>query len=438
MKRLGIVVLLAALLAFGAVSCSKPQEAKPDKAKLLQKNPMAKNVQKKTGPKPKMKDPFEEKEVNTKKSTMKKVPGELFVVLDYLKKLNKQDRLRLGAVLASVPSAYIGKVRKLASQEALTIASMARNPLMSDDLRMLLASQVWRVIKGNLDSLINSSGYIYVDKRIPESDLNLPALILPMALIVDPAKAQRTAISQWQIINEWYFPITTSKFTSRLRAWFDPREKFVVEPNPAANSPLALSIVGLDDPNGHMPALQILNESDSSVFLPVLNLKLKKDAPLSERIGKSGLYRQMAWIVKDKNGDVLGYSRPYMITNPPKSPDELELTNLTELSNSGKPITLMLVNQRQLFGYIGNARLIAKYGPLELTVCMAAELEPAQVLKFFGKKLDKKPKAEQMFSGYVCTMPYQIKQPVKLPRDLKSIPQFETRSLSEMLSLDAK
>lgn len=352
---------------------------------------------------------------------------------DALNKLTKKERLMLGAVISRANAAFVGAINKMSPIEKAALTGMRPNGMLSDDIRELYRADIVRALLGSFSDDGKTANYIYADKRIPKEALGKPALIAAIDIISDPETVQADFFSKYQVAAEGYFILSAGETEASLARFFLPVEKAIFAKDFNKSVGLELGVEGLG--TGETLKLIAVNNGNKPIALPIFDPKIPDDVDKNALIGKIGMYRQVAWHITDKYGDVVSYWRPLYAVDKLK-PEDGVFRNLFVL-NPGKKLNLILTGQSEAFLLLSDQAKFKTLGPFELTVCF---VEPIAGEDYMKKNLPNDYAAADgavYFKGAVCGKEIKIDKPITAPQQFAPsyLRTFMDKPLADKLGL---
>ena len=409
-----ISALLACLLLL-PVACSK-QEA-----------PAPKAVEKKA------EAPKKEETPPAKKSGL--VTGDkalLSLGLEAINKLTPQERILLGSYMSLGPRSFIGQLSDMAPVTMAALRSADPKGVLLDDYRRIMHFSLVLPIRGDFSAIREQKNMIYADRTLKKKDFVGPALMMPFPLTYGKESENKTAYAKVQVTRETHMPLDAA-LGKRLKEWFSPSEGFLTSPKSTMPG-MKLELEGFKP--GEKPPLKVhlIHTGADPMVLPVLNPPTDPSVDRRKLVGKVGMYRQLAWMLQDKNGDVVGYSRPIGITDLKKD-QKNQLQNLLVRKTGDKSI-LLLPMQGDIWAMTGTEKRMKNIGPFTLTACFTSLMSKEGVMKQWPEKTkDHKDKA--WFEGWVCSEPVTIDKPMDARGGLVQpswVPAFEDKTLKDILT----
>ncbi len=352
---------------------------------------------------------------------------------DALNKLTKKERLMLGAIISRANAAFVGAINVMSPLEKAALSGMRPNGMLSDDIRELYRADIVRSLLGSFSDDGKTANYIYADKRIPKEALGKPALIAAIDIISDPATVQADFFSKYQVAAEGYFLLSPGQTEASLARFFLPVERALFAEDFNKTIGLDISVEGLE--TGETLKLIAVNNGGKPIALPIFDPKIPDDVDKNALIGKIGMYRQVAWHITDKNGDVVSYWRPLYAVDKLK-PEEGVFRNLFIL-NPGKKLNLMLTGQSEALLLLSDQAKFKTLGPFELTACF---VEPIAGEEYMKKNLPTDYAAADgavYFKGAVCGKKIKIDKPITVPQQFapNNLRNFMDKPLADKLGL---
>ena len=348
--------------------------------------------------------------------------------------LTPAQRKLLGAYISIGPRAFIGQLSELSPVTRTALRNIDPNGVLKDTYLQLMNFSLAKPVRGDFSAINDKNNLVYVDRSLEAVDFVGPALMMPFPLLYDKNTTKRTAYSTVMLDRQTYLPLDAA-LGARLEKFFSPHEGFLGDRKATDASGMTVSIEGLKEGDNTLLKVHLANTTGAPVVLPVLNPPIDPSADRRGLMGKIGLYRQIAWILEDKNGDVVGYSRPMGILDLKKG-ESNQLANLSE-KEPGQQSILMLPNQGDIWNMTNTAGKIHSIGPFTLTACVTSLMSKADIIKQWPDKT-KDLASKTWFDGWVCSDPVTIDKPLKpgslrIPAPSRTQP-YDGKTLREILT----